>query len=257
MPRRWRRNARTGCSTKRTRSSSSITVPRRRRERRGQERRRARGARRRGPAAPCEGDVVEAPLAAPASAAGAKLRGSNGCSGWRTRMRSRARRLGHRHRAVDDVEQLADRDRRGARRVRALVVAGVGDDQAVAGGQQRVEQELAVLGARVALADVGVGEQRSSPSRGARRGKTPSSRPSRQTTRCGTERIGTSVQIVRWPVRKLARVGRPCRRSASSARTSASAAGAVVGADARARRRRRRGGAAAPRAARRRRARWR
>ena len=64
---------------------------------------------------------------------------------------------------------------------------------------------------------------RSSPSRGALRGKTPSSRPSRQTTRCGTERIGTSVQIVRWPVRKFARVGRPCRRSASSARTSGSA----------------------------------
>ena len=64
---------------------------------------------------------------------------------------------------------------------------------------------------------------RSSPSRGALRGNTPSSRPSRQTTRWGTERIGTSVQIVRWPVRKFARVGRPCRRSASSARTSASA----------------------------------
>ncbi len=66
---------------------------------------------------------------------------------------------------------------------------------------------------------------RSSPSRGALRGKTPSSRPSRQTTRCGTERIGTSVQIVRWPVRKFARVGRPWRRSASSARISGSASG--------------------------------
>ena len=46
--------------------------------------------------------------------------------------------------------------------------------------------------------------------------------PSRQTTRCGTDRIGMSVQIVRCPVRKFARVGRPCRRSASSARTSGS-----------------------------------
>ena len=60
----------------------------------------------------------------------------------------------------------------------------------------------------------------SSPSRGALRGNAASSRPSRHTTRCGTERIGTSVQIVRWPVRKFARVGRPCSRSARSARTS-------------------------------------
>ena len=63
---------------------------------------------------------------------------------------------------------------------------------------------------------------RSSPSRGALRGNASSSRPSRQTMRCGTERIGTSVQMVRWPVRKFARVGRPCSRSASSARTSSS-----------------------------------
>ena len=66
----------------------------------------------------------------------------------------------------------------------------------------------------------GSASSRSSPSRGALRGNVPSSSPSRQTTRCGTERIGTSVQIVRWPVRKFARVGRPCRRSASSARIS-------------------------------------
>ena len=64
---------------------------------------------------------------------------------------------------------------------------------------------------------------RSSPSRTDLRGNSPSSSPSRQTTRCGTERIGTSVQIVRWPVRKLVRVGRPSSRAASSARTSASA----------------------------------
>ena len=53
------------------------------------------------------------------------------------------------------------------------------------------------------------------------RGNTPSSSPSRQTTRCGTERIGTSVATVRVPVRKPARVGRPRSRSASSPRTSA------------------------------------
>ena len=71
----------------------------------------------------------------------------------------------------------------------------------------------------------GSSSSRSSPSRGALRGNTASSSPSRQTTRCGTERIGTSVQIVRCPVRKFARVGRPSRRSASRARTSASASG--------------------------------
>ncbi len=42
------------------------------------------------------------------------------------------------------------------------------------------------------------------------------------TTRCGTERIGTSVHTVRCPVRKLARVGRPRSRSAKSALRSPS-----------------------------------
>ena len=43
------------------------------------------------------------------------------------------------------------------------------------------------------------------------RGKTVSSKPTRHTTRCGTERIGTIVHTVKVPVRKLARVGRPAR----------------------------------------------
>ncbi len=62
----------------------------------------------------------------------------------------------------------------------------------------------------------------SSPSIHCERGKTPSSRPTRHTTRWGTERIGTIVQTVRVPVRKLLRVGRPASRAVSSARTSAS-----------------------------------
>ena len=143
-----------------------------------------------------------------------KLRGSNGCSGWRT---TTSRAASPRGPCVDHVEQLADRHRRRARGVRALVVAGVGDDQPVGRGQQRVEQQLAVLGAR-RRARRRAGRRASGRRRraGALRGNTPSSRPSRQTTRCGTERIGTSVQTVRWPVRKFARVGRPRRRSASS-----------------------------------------
>ena len=62
----------------------------------------------------------------------------------------------------------------------------------------------------------------SSPSTTPRRGNTPSSRPTRQTTRCGTDRIGTIVHTVRVPVRKLARVGRPARCWSSSARMSGS-----------------------------------
>ena len=52
----------------------------------------------------------------------------------------------------------------------------------------------------------------SSPSTVETRGNTPSSRPTRQTTRWGTDRIGTIVQTVSVPVRKLARVGRPRSR---------------------------------------------
>ena len=61
--------------------------------------------------------------------------------------------------AVRHVQQLPDRHRGRARDVRALVVAGVGDDQPVGRRHQRVEQHLAVLGARVPVADVRVGEQ--------------------------------------------------------------------------------------------------
>ena len=213
MPSRWRRNARTGCSTKRTRSSSSTTVRRRSRQRRRRGSGRRRGARPR------------QRRARPSSVTRSKLHGlrrrarrRRSCAG-RTAAADAGRRRVARRSTTSSSSPTGTAGGRGE--VRALVVAGVGDDQAVGRGHQRVEQQLAVLAARVALADVRVVEHRSSPSRGALRGKTPSSRPSRQTTRCGTERIGTSVQIVRWPVRKFARVGRPCSRSASSARTSA------------------------------------
>ena len=62
----------------------------------------------------------------------------------------------------------------------------------------------------------------SSPSMEPPRGNTPSSTPSRHTTRCGTDRIGVIVQTVSVPVRKLARVGRPASRESSIARTSGS-----------------------------------
>ena len=63
---------------------------------------------------------------------------------------------------------------------------------------------------------------RSSPSRTVWRGKVPSSRPSRTTTRWGTERIGTSVQTVSAPVRNPALVGRPARAPRSTGRSSTS-----------------------------------
>ena len=63
----------------------------------------------------------------------------------------------------------------------------------------------------------------SSPSVPDPRGKAPSSMPSSTTTRCGTARIGSIEHIVSAPVRKPARVGRPRRRRARSARTSGQA----------------------------------
>src|SRR5438034_1014496 len=56
-------------------------------------------------------------------------------------------------RAVEGVEQLAERYGRRDRGAGAVVGAGVDDDQVVLGGADRVEQQLAVLTAWVALAD--------------------------------------------------------------------------------------------------------
>ena len=125
--------------------------------------------------------------------------------------------------AIDDVEQLADGNRRGTQRVRALVVAGVGDDQPLGRRQQRVEQQLAVLAARVAIADVRIGRASGRRRRAgacaetrrrrARAGRRPGAGPSasaracrRSDARCGSSRAS----------------GVPRSRSASSARTSAS-----------------------------------
>ena len=60
-----------------------------------------------------ERDAVEAPRRSGTSSPAVKLRGSNGCSGWRTTTVARGRRP---DRAVDHVEQLADRHRGRPRR---------------------------------------------------------------------------------------------------------------------------------------------
>ena len=56
--------------------------------------------------------------------------------------------------AIDYIEQLSHRDRRRTRRVGALILPAVGDHDPVAGGHERVEQELAILEPRVVVADV-------------------------------------------------------------------------------------------------------
>ncbi len=58
--------------------------------------------------------------------------------------------------AADLSKDVAGRRRTGS--VRALVASLVGHDQPIGGRQQRVEQELAVLGSGVSVADVRVGE---------------------------------------------------------------------------------------------------
>jgi hypothetical protein len=60
--------------------------------------------------------------------------------------------------SVDHVEQLPDRHSGRALGVRALVVARVGDDQPVRRREEGVEEQLAILRARVAIADVRVVE---------------------------------------------------------------------------------------------------
>ena len=57
--------------------------------------------------------------------------------------------------AVERVEQLAERHRRRSLGPGVLAAAGVGDDELVGRRDDRVEEQLAVLGAQVALAGAG------------------------------------------------------------------------------------------------------
>ena len=212
-PRRLRRNARTGWRTNRSSWSRPTGLSIGRAERTAEERR-GRSAAASAPPGAGQVDRVEAPRRAGEQRARREVARSKGCSGCSTTTASACRPVVRPHRAVDDVEQLADRDRRRAGQVGPLVVARVGDDQLVvappagrragAGGPRCGRPGRRPAGRGV----------RSSPSRSMWRGKAPSSRPSRHTTRCGTERMGTRVQTVRCPVRKFARVGRPRSRSA-------------------------------------------
>ena len=83
--------------------------------------------------------------------------------------------------AIDDVEQLAERDGRRSPQVRPLIAGRVRDHQVVGRGQHRVEQQLTILAAGVAITDVrierGAGRRRRAPSAaGRRRRRVPSGR---------------------------------------------------------------------------------
>ena len=116
--------------------------------------------------------------------AGAKLRGWNGCSGCRTstplrgaRSRPRSRRAAHRA-----------GPRAGRRAPVRSSAPECTHDQPLGGRAQRVQQQLAVLAARVALADqrvpgqqvvaVGHGRRAGTPRRPARAGRPPGAAPS-------------------------------------------------------------------------------
>ncbi len=157
---RARRKSRTGCLRNDARSSSE-TSPRVRRARGSGPVRNGAGAVR-GPAA----------ARAPASAVRSKVNGVPGHerAGRDVAGVERLQRVpdgdgvGHADRArvggrVEGVEQLAERYGGRARLAGVLVGAGVGDDQRLGRGQHRVEQQLAVLAAGVALAGARVAGQ--------------------------------------------------------------------------------------------------
>ena len=79
-----------------------------------------------------------------------KLASLKDCSGW---IVSIAARPAAPTIWLEHVSELGDRDRGRQLAVGELVAARVGDDEVVAGRHHRVEQQLAVLGAAVEVAD--------------------------------------------------------------------------------------------------------
>ena len=150
------------------------------------------------------------------SAPAVKLRASKGCSGWRTTTRSSAGRAGGGGRARRAARRAAPRAggaRPSARRRRCRGRPGAPSRRSTASSSS---WRSSLRGSRSPTQRV-AGQHVVAVVDARPRGNAPSSSPSRQTTRCGTDRIGTIVQTVRVPVRKFARVGRPRSRSASSA----------------------------------------
>ncbi len=102
----------------------------------------------------CSGQVehVEAPRRAGDQRAGHEIAAVEGLEWVRHHDGVAGAPGGRSHRVVDDVEQLADGHGGRAVEVGALVTARVGDDEVVARRQQRVEEELAILAAHIAVA---------------------------------------------------------------------------------------------------------
>ena len=146
---------RTGFCTKRTRSSTSTTGPGTSGSGPGQEvaRRRARALERAGAG---QRGRVEAPRRVSAQLAGREVAGVERLQRMLDDDAVARTAVGDADRAIDHIEQLTDRDRGRTRRVRALVLPAVGDQDPVAGGHERVEQELAVLEPGVVVAHVRV-----------------------------------------------------------------------------------------------------
>ncbi len=112
--------------------------------------------------------------------------GSNGCSGWLVTTDSVASPPSAVRAVRSMTSSSSDRGTAGGRGslVRSSAPGGR-DDEAVGGRQERVEEQLAVLGPGIAITDERVAGAESSPSAGRCPGNAPSSSPSTQTTRCG------------------------------------------------------------------------
>ena len=87
------------------------------------------------------------------SAPDSKFRGSNGWRGCATTMSSRARPLSPRTVWSMTSSSSPTGTAGGRCQVGALVTTRIGEDEVVAGGQEGVEQQLAILAAHVAITD--------------------------------------------------------------------------------------------------------
>ena len=148
-----------------------------------------------------------------------RLRRSNACSGWRRSAWSLAPGGG----GVEGVEQLPEGYGGRPRLARRLVGAGVGDHEVLGRGDDRVEHQLAVLAAHVALAgERAAGEHVVAVDRaGPREDAVVETEQADHAVRAPSA-SAPACATVSVPVRKLARVGRPASRSRISARTSGS-----------------------------------
>ena len=142
---------------------------------------------------------------------------------------SRTRPAGHGRGAVEGVQQLAERDGRRDGRTGAAVGAGVGDDQVLPGGADRVEQQLPVLRAGVALADPRVARRGRRRRRGCSAAGTRR-RPGRAGRRPGAGPSASAPACRRSACRCGSPPGSDGRRApgSSRARTSASPSSAVL-----------------------------